>query len=53
MSADVSVTLDDDHVGTIELRRGPDNYIDTPLATAIADAIETFFVTHEHLWTGS
>ncbi len=40
MSADVSVTLDDDHVATIALRRGPDNFIDVPMATAIADAIE-------------
>jgi enoyl-CoA hydratase/carnithine racemase len=42
MSEELSVALGDDHVAVIEVRRGPDNYIDVELATAIADAIEAF-----------
>ena len=38
--ADLSVTVDDDHVATIEFDRAPENYIDVKLASAIADAIE-------------
>ncbi len=36
-----------------EARRLGDPAFQAQVATAITDAIETFFVTHEHLWTGS
>ena len=36
---DVVTVLDDDQVALIEIRRGPDNHIDAPLATDIADAV--------------
>lgn len=38
-SGELTVTLGDDHIATIEFDRAPDNYIDVELATAIADAI--------------
>lgn len=38
-AGDVTVTVGDDHVATIEFDRAPENYIDVELATAIADAI--------------
>lgn len=37
---ELTVTLGDDHVATIEFDRAPDNYIDVDLARSIADAIE-------------
>ncbi|MGE0141308.1 MAG: enoyl-CoA hydratase/isomerase family protein [Ilumatobacteraceae bacterium] len=37
---DLIVELGDDHVGTIVVDRGPDNYIDVGLAHGIADALE-------------
>jgi 2-(1,2-epoxy-1,2-dihydrophenyl)acetyl-CoA isomerase len=37
---ELSVTLGDDHIATIEFDRSPDNYIDVDLARGIADAIE-------------
>jgi len=40
-SADLSVTVGDDHVAIIEFDRAPENYIDVGLASAIADAIES------------
>jgi enoyl-CoA hydratase/carnithine racemase len=39
---DLIVERGDDHVGTIVIDRGPDNYIDVGLAHGIADAIEHF-----------
>ena len=37
---DVTVSLGDDHVATIEIDRGPENYLDVDLATGLADTIE-------------
>jgi enoyl-CoA hydratase/carnithine racemase len=37
----VAVDLDDSGVATIELRRPPNNYIDTAVVAAIADALES------------
>ena len=37
---DLFVELGDDHVATIVIDRGPDNYIDVELAAGIADALE-------------
>ena len=39
-SGELTVTLGDDHIATIEFDKAPDNYIDVELATAIADAIQ-------------
>jgi 2-(1,2-epoxy-1,2-dihydrophenyl)acetyl-CoA isomerase len=36
---DVATSLGGDHVATIEIRRGPENYIDVDLARDLADAI--------------
>ena len=37
--ADLAVVLGDDHVATIEIQRPPNNFFDTMLITAIADAL--------------
>jgi 2-(1,2-epoxy-1,2-dihydrophenyl)acetyl-CoA isomerase len=37
---DVAVSLSDDHVATIVIDRGPENYLDVDLATGLADTIE-------------
>ena len=37
--SDAKVTLGSDHVATIEIRRGPDNYVDLDLATELADLV--------------
>ncbi len=39
---DLRVELGDDHVATVVIDRGPDNYIDEELACGIADALEQF-----------
>jgi enoyl-CoA hydratase/carnithine racemase len=39
---DLLVELGDDHVASIVIDRGPDNYIDVELAAGIADALERF-----------
>jgi enoyl-CoA hydratase/carnithine racemase len=38
----VAIWTDDDGVATIEMRRPPNNYIDLPMVSAIADALEGF-----------
>lgn len=40
MAQDLSVTCDDQHVGTIEIRRPPNNFMDAFLIAGIADALE-------------
>ena len=40
MSNDVTMTEADDHVATIEIHRGPDNYLDEQLVSAIADRLD-------------
>ena len=40
MSGDVSVSVDDDHVGAVEIRRPPDNFFDADLISRIADAYD-------------
>lgn len=39
---DLLVSFADDHIATIEIDRGPENYIDVELAAGIADAVERF-----------
>src|SRR5215213_7153928 len=36
---DVAAALGDDHIATVEIRRGPENYIDVELARDLADVI--------------
>jgi 2-(1,2-epoxy-1,2-dihydrophenyl)acetyl-CoA isomerase len=38
---DVEVTLDADHVGTVEVRRGPNNFFNTALIGELTDACES------------
>jgi 2-(1,2-epoxy-1,2-dihydrophenyl)acetyl-CoA isomerase len=38
-AGDVTVEVDQDHVGTVEFHRPPDNYFDVDLVTDIADAL--------------
>lgn len=40
-ASDVAVTVGEDFVATVELRRPPDNYVDVALITSLADAYET------------
>lgn len=40
MAGDVEVTLGDDHVAVMEMRRPPNNYFDTALIGALADECE-------------
>lgn len=37
---DIDVTIGDDHVAVVEIRRGPHNYFDTPLIGRLADVYE-------------
>lgn len=41
----VTVVVDDGGVATIEMRRPPNNYIDTAVVAAIADALESLDAT--------
>jgi 2-(1,2-epoxy-1,2-dihydrophenyl)acetyl-CoA isomerase len=42
---DVAWCLDDQFVGTVELRRPPDNFFDVPLVRALADACDALSAT--------
>lgn len=41
VDGDVAWTLDAHHVGTVQMRRPPDNFFDVPMVRAIADAFDT------------
>ena len=40
INGELGVALDSEHIGTIEIRRPPNNFFDTALIEAIADALE-------------
>lgn len=45
VDGDVAWRLDEDFVGTVELRRPPDNFFDVPLVRALADACDSLAST--------
>ena len=40
INGELGVALDSEHIGTMEIRRPPNNFFDTALIEAIADALE-------------
>lgn len=40
IDGELAVTVDSDHIATLEIRRPPDNYFDTALIEAIANALD-------------
>ena len=44
-TSDIVVSLDaDSHVGTVEMRRGPDNYFDVDVLSSLADGVDSLIV---------